>query len=72
MSETTVWAFKPLKALNGETGFVVCDHDLADKLVESGEVQDPRVGALHFKEIQAADEVDAAPKKRNTKETGDK
>lgn len=66
-----VWSFQPLKELNNETGFVVCDHELALALIESGKAQDPRVGALHLKEIQAV--AAATPKKRNTKETeGDK
>lgn len=68
-----VWAFQPLKELNNETGFVVCDHDIAQKLIELDKVQDPRVGALHLKEIQEAAPVELAPKKKPTKATeGDK
>ena len=49
---TLVWAYKPIKELNGETGMVECDEELAAKLIESGDVQDLRVGGLHLKEIQ--------------------
>jgi hypothetical protein len=55
MHEDTVWAFEPIDELNGETGFVACDAELAQKLIEAEKVQDPRVGALHLKEIQAGD-----------------
>lgn len=54
MSETLVWAFKPLPDLNNETGFVACDAALAAKLLASGDVQDPAIGAHHFNEIQTA------------------
>ncbi len=57
MTETTVWAFKPLAALDNQTGFVVCDHTLADKLIESGDVQSLTVGGFYLKEIEA----DSAP-----------
>jgi hypothetical protein len=72
--EDLVWSFQPLKELNNETGFVACDHELAASLIEAGKVQDPRVGALHLKEIQEAEvEVKAAPKKKQAKDTeGDK
>ena len=53
MTETLVWAFQPIPELNGETGFVVCDGKVAAALIESGKAQDPRIGAHHFKEIQA-------------------
>lgn len=54
MSETLVWAYKPLPDLNNETGFVACDAKLAAKLIDSGDVQDPAIGAHHFKEIETA------------------
>lgn len=53
MSETLVWAFQPLPELNNETGFVTCDAKLAAALIEAEKAQDPRIGAHHFKEIQA-------------------
>lgn len=52
--QTIVWAFKPLKELNNETGMVECDSDLAEKLIKADKAQDPRVGGLHLKEIEAA------------------
>jgi hypothetical protein len=68
MSEETVWAYKPLPELKNETGFVVCDGALAAKLIESGEVQDPRVGGWHLKEIEPAydTKVMKAAKKKAT------
>lgn len=69
MSETLVWAYKPLPDLNNETGFVACESALARKLIASGDVQDPAIGAHHFHEIQTAS-VDAyetkvmSPRKR--------
>lgn len=55
MSRTTsIWAYKPLPELNGQTGFVECEENLAAKLLASGDVQDPQVGALNLREIEAA------------------
>jgi len=52
---TTVWAFEPLEELGGETGFLSVDDDkLAEKLIKSGAVQDPAVGALELKHIVSA------------------
>jgi hypothetical protein len=62
-----VWAFAPVKELNGVTGFVECDSSLAAKLIEEGRVQDPRVGALHLKEITDHSEDMAPVKKRAPK-----
>jgi hypothetical protein len=45
MGTTTVWAFKPLKELKNQTGFVACDSALAKKLLGLGLVDDPRQGA---------------------------
>lgn len=52
MSNTLVWAFKKLPELDGQTGLVECDEALAAKLIEDGDAQDTRDGALHFKEIE--------------------
>lgn len=54
MSETLIWAYKPLPDLDNETGFVACDAKLAEKLIASGDAQDPAVGAHHLKEIETA------------------
>jgi hypothetical protein len=69
MSHTTVWAYKPLEELEWSTGLVVCENKLAAKLIKSGDVQDPRVGGLHLKEIEYDTKVmtpkkKAAPKKK--------
>jgi hypothetical protein len=53
MSQTTVWAFQPIDELNNETGFVSCDEDLAKKLISSGMVDDPAIGAGFLREIQS-------------------
>ena len=50
--QTTVWAHTPLEALQGRTGVVACDQGLADTLIASGEVQDPRVGGFALKTIR--------------------
>jgi hypothetical protein len=52
MSETIVWAYKPLKELNGETGFVACSEELASDLIASGEAQDPKIGASMLKHVE--------------------
>jgi len=46
----TVWAFKKIKELDERTGFVQVNIKTAEKLISSGEVQDPKVGnrALKF------------------------
>ena len=63
--DTVVWAYKPIKELKKQTGLVICSLDLATKLIESGDVQDPKDGALHMKEIQeAATEEKKAPAKK--------
>lgn len=73
MSERLVWAYKPLRALNNETGLVACEDAIAAKLIAAGDVQDPAIGAHHFKEIQPADPVEEydtkvmAPRKRFSK-----
>ena len=54
MSETLIWAYKPLPELGNETGFVACDAKLAAKLIASGDAQDPAVGAHYMKEIETA------------------
>jgi len=48
---TCVWAFRQLVELNDQTGFVECDDELAVQLLELGQVQDPRDGALALNEI---------------------
>ena len=50
--EDLVWAYKPLPQLNNQTGFVACDPKTARELIASGEVQDPAIGAHHFKNIE--------------------
>lgn len=51
---TLVWAFRSLPELNGETGLVECDADLAAKLIAGDQAQDPRVGDKFFRAIEAA------------------
>lgn len=52
---TLVWAYKPLKELKQETGFVLLEDDkLAAKLLKEGAVQNPQVGALHLNHIEEA------------------
>lgn len=58
---TIVWAYRRLPELNDETGLVECDVELADKLIAAEKVQDPRVGALHLKEIEALPAAREAP-----------
>ena len=73
MSETLVWAYKPLPVLKGETGFVACEDSIAIQLIEDGDVQDLAIGAHHFKEIEAAAAVEdydtkvMSPRKRTMK-----
>jgi hypothetical protein len=44
MTQTTVWAYRPIEELNYATGFVACEQDLATQLINARKVQDPRVG----------------------------
>lgn len=55
MTETLVWAYRPLAELDGQTGFVACDAKLAEKLIASGDVQDPAVGGFDLKEIETGE-----------------
>lgn len=55
MSETLVWAYRPLDELDWQTGFVACSQDLANKLIASGDVQDPAVGGFELKEIETGE-----------------
>jgi len=64
--QTLVWAFKPIKELNNQTGMVECDSDLAAKLIKADKAQDMKVGALHFKEIEKA-KVKKVVTKKDTK-----
>lgn len=66
MSIEQVWAFKPIKELNYQTGFVECDIDLARTLIEAGLVQNPNVGGLHLKYIE-----EATPKTSHDEAPGD-
>jgi len=59
-----VWAFQKLDELNNQTGFVNCDDKVGDKLLKSGAVQDPRVGAMALKSIETTKVVEAAPVKK--------
>ena len=65
---TLVWAYKPLQELQGQTGFVECDEDVAKDLIASGEAQDLNVGGFHLKEIESTEYAtkDMAPAKRRT------
>lgn len=51
-TDELVWAFKPLAELNNQTGFVTCDPEVAKKLIDKGDVQNPQVGALHLHPIE--------------------
>ena len=66
MTETLIWAYKPLAELDGQTGFVACSQDLANKLIASGDVQDPAVGGFDLKEIETGEYArkDMAAEKR--------
>lgn len=66
MSDMTVWAFRPIAQLNGQTGFVQCDEALAKELIASGDVQSLDVGGLYLKDIQAGEYMtkDMQPKRR--------
>ena len=65
---TLVWAYKPLQELQGQTGFVECDEDVAKDLIASGEAQDLNVGGFYLKEIESTEYAtkDMAPARRRT------
>jgi len=65
--DVVVWAFRGIKSLNNQTGYVTCDSKLANKLIKSGDVQSMDVGALGFKEIES--ETPAPKEKPAPKET---
>lgn len=52
MTDTLVWAPRPLKRLRLQTGFVACDEGLAKELLAEDLVQDPAVGALLLRPIE--------------------
>jgi hypothetical protein len=58
---TTVWAPDPLPELDGRTGFVQVDDDLAETLLAADRVQNPAVGAFAMRGAAAAPLDDAAP-----------
>lgn len=39
-----IWAHTALQELDSCTGFVSCDTELAQQLLDAGKVQDPRIG----------------------------
>jgi len=51
-STILVWAYKGIKELDYRTGFVEVGEKLATKLLESGKVQSPSIGAMALKPIQ--------------------
>jgi hypothetical protein len=52
MARTVVWAPVPLVELEGATGFVECDQDVADELIAADEAQDPRIGGNGLRPIE--------------------
>jgi hypothetical protein len=72
MFQTTVWAFKAIAELGGQTGFVAVESGIAAELIAAGKVQDPRVGGTSLKRRRNAvfahaaeygtKEIKAAPK----------
>lgn len=61
---TIVWAYRRLPELGGQLRFVECDEELAKRLIASGDVQDPRVGAAFLRDVedgQATASAAAAP-----------
>lgn len=69
--DAVVWAFKPIKELNNELGFVTCDEQVAADLIKNKKAEDPKIGALLLSEIdyEAAPEEPkkAAPKAKAKK-----
>lgn len=63
----TVWAFQPIEELNNRVGFVQCDEELANKLIDQNLVQDPRVGGGALKVITDKPVVKKVVKKRKKK-----
>jgi hypothetical protein len=49
--EAWIWVHTSDDRINGQTGFVICDSNIAAKLLAEGKAQDPHVGAHHLKEI---------------------
>lgn len=57
---TTVWAPDPLPELEGRTGFVQVDDDLAEQLLAADQVQRPAVGAFALRNPGAAAGAESA------------
>jgi hypothetical protein len=43
-----IWVHKQVAELDGETGFIECDSDIAEKLIAEDKAQDPWCGSDHF------------------------
>jgi hypothetical protein len=75
-----IWSYKKITELNGRTGFVDCEKDLAEKLIADGHAQSLAGGANTLKRIEntnlvAAYEVaikEKTTKKRKASNEGDK
>lgn len=71
MARAVVWAFRPISQLNGQTGFVECDEEVAKQLIDAELVQDIAVGGLNLKTIEAAPRpasIEPAPLERELDE----
>ncbi len=65
---TTVWAYKKLEELNDATGFVAVDNEIGARLISTGEVQNPVIGAKFLKFIDKTPrEVVVKPAKEEKK-----
>ena len=77
MPQSYIWVHKLAQEVNNQTGFVECDSEIADLLIEQGKAQNPDVGALHLLEIDLTEtetKVVAAKKtsRKKTEELNDK
>jgi hypothetical protein len=56
-----VWAWRPLTELNGQTGFVECDDELAAALLRAGAVDAGQMGHPTMREIVGGEPVAGLP-----------
>jgi len=69
MQRSYIWVHKQTAELDGETGFIECDSDIAEKLIAEDKAQDPSCGAHYLREITYETKVMAPRKTASARKT---
>jgi hypothetical protein len=71
MSKSFIWVHRLAAEVGNQTGFLECDSEIAELLIEQGKAQDPSCGAHHLIDIDLSETKAAAHRKTSRKKTED-